>query len=55
MQYRYLDIRRESVRDKLILRHKVAQLVRNYLSNEEFLEVETPVLIKVLQREQEIF
>ena len=46
MQYRYLDIRREAVRDKLILRHKVAQLTRNYLSQEGFLEVETPVLIK---------
>lgn len=46
MQYRYLDIRRKNVRDKLILRHKLAQLVRNYLSNQEFIEVETPVLIK---------
>ncbi len=46
MQYRYLDIRREPVKEKLILRHKVAQLVRNYLSNENFIEVETPVLIK---------
>ena len=46
MQYRYLDIRREPVKEKLILRHKVAQLVRNYLSNETFIEVETPVLIK---------
>ena len=46
MQYRYLDIRREPVKEKLILRHKVAQLVRNYLSNEAFIEVETPVLIK---------
>ena len=46
MQYRYLDIRRDSVKEKLILRHKVAQLVRNYLSNEAFIEVETPVLIK---------
>lgn len=46
MQYRYLDIRRNPVKDKLIFRHKVAQEVRKYLSNEGFIEVETPVLIK---------
>jgi aspartyl-tRNA synthetase len=46
MKYRYLDIRRNSIKDKLIFRSKVAQLVRNYLSQEGFIEVETPVLIK---------
>ncbi len=46
MKYRYLDIRRAPVRDKLIFRHKMAQKVRNYLSDEGFIEVETPVLIK---------
>ncbi len=46
MKYRYLDIRRNPVKDKLIFRHKAAQAVRNYLSNEAFIEVETPVLIK---------
>jgi len=46
MKYRYLDIRRNIVRDKLIFRHKVAQMVRAYLSKEGFIEVETPVLIK---------
>ena len=46
MKYRYLDIRRNPVKDKLIFRSKVAQLVRNYLSGEGFIEVETPVLIK---------
>lgn len=46
MKYRYLDIRRAPVRDKLIFRHQIAQEVRNYLSNEGFIEVETPVLIK---------
>jgi aspartyl-tRNA synthetase len=46
MKYRYLDIRRTPVRDKLIFRHKMAQKVRNYLSDEGFIEVETPVLIK---------
>ena len=46
MKYRYLDIRRNPVKDKLIFRHQMAQKVRNYLSNEGFIEVETPVLIK---------
>ncbi len=46
MQYRYLDIRREPVKNKLILRHQLAQKIRNYLSDAEFIEVETPVLIK---------
>src|SRR5690625_6657986 len=46
MQYRYLDIRRNPVKDKLIFRHKIAQGVRNYLSERDFIEVETPVLIK---------
>ena len=46
MQYRYLDIRRNPVKNALIFRSKVAQQVRNYLSNEGFIEVETPYLIK---------
>ena len=46
MKYRYLDIRRNPVKDKLIFRHKIAQKVRNYLSEQDFIEVETPVLIK---------
>ena len=46
MKYRYLDIRRNLVKDKLIFRHKIAQKVRNYLSEQGFIEVETPVLIK---------
>lgn len=46
MKYRYLDIRRNPVKEKLIFRHRMAQKVRNYLSNEGFIEVETPVLIK---------
>src|SRR6056300_652270 len=46
MQYRYLDIRRNPVKENLILRHNLAQEIRNYLSNASFLEVETPVLIK---------
>ena len=46
MKYRYLDLRRNPVKNKLIFRHKVAQEVRNYLSSKEFIEVETPYLIK---------
>ncbi len=46
MKYRYLDIRRNPVREKLIFRHNMAQKVRNYLSDQNFIEVETPVLIK---------
>ncbi len=46
MKYRYLDIRRNPVKNSLIFRHKVTQEVRNYLSQEGFIEVETPYLIK---------
>ncbi len=46
MKYRYLDIRRNPVKDNLIFRHKVAIEVRKYLSDKGFIEVETPVLIK---------
>lgn len=46
MKYRYLDIRRNPVKNSLLFRHKVTQEVRNYLSNLDFCEVETPYLIK---------
>ena len=46
MKYRYLDIRRNPVKNSLLFRHKVAQAVRNYLSELDFCEVETPYLIK---------
>lgn len=46
MQYRYLDLRRQCVRQNLELRHRMAFEVRRYLDGEHFLEVETPVLIK---------
>ncbi|AOW21001.1 aspartate--tRNA ligase [Urechidicola croceus] len=46
MKYRYLDIRRNPVRENLIFRHKVAQEVRKFLSDDGFIEVETPYLIK---------
>lgn len=46
MKYRYLDIRRNPVKNNLMFRHKVGMLVRNYLSANDFVEVETPYLIK---------
>jgi aspartyl-tRNA synthetase len=46
MKYRYLDLRRKAVRKNLQLRHRMAIEIRKYLSEEGFLEVETPVLIK---------
>ena len=46
MKYRYLDIRRNPVKNNLMFRHQVGMQIRNYLSNEGFIEVETPYLIK---------
>jgi aspartyl-tRNA synthetase len=46
MKYRYIDIRRKPVRDNLVFRHKVTMAVRNYLSSKDFVEIETPYLIK---------
>ena len=46
MKYRYLDLRRNTVRQNLLLRHKVAQQTRIFLDAQQFIEVETPVLIK---------
>ncbi len=46
MKYRYLDLRRQTVKNSIILRHKMAQEVRSYLNLNDFLEIETPVLIK---------
>ncbi len=46
MKYRYLDLRRNTVRESLMLRHKMAQQTRTYLDGQNFIEVETPVLIK---------
>ncbi|MDC0644189.1 aspartate--tRNA ligase [Crocinitomicaceae bacterium] len=46
MQYRYLDLRRNPVQDKLRLRNKVSLETRKYLDSQDFMDVETPVLIK---------
>ena len=46
MRYRYLDLRRSSMRDTMILRHKVVKFMRDFLDERGFLEIETPILIK---------
>ena len=46
LKYRYLDIRRDNIKNNLILRHKVCMIARNYLSKLGFIEVETPMLCK---------
>ena len=46
MKYRYLDIRRNPVRKNLIFRHKVTMAIRNFLSDANFIDIETPYLIK---------
>lgn len=46
LQYRYLDLRRPKMQERLITRHKAAQEARAYLSEKDFLEIETPLLIR---------
>ena len=46
LKYRYLDLRREDLCSKFITRHKICMIARNYLSDNHFLEVETPILCK---------
>ena len=46
LKYRYLDLRRNPIKDKLILRDKVCTIFRNYLHSKDFIEVETPILSK---------
>ena len=47
MKYRYLDLRRAVVRKNLELRHRMTILIRNFLDNPNFIEVETPILIEI--------
>ncbi len=46
LKYRYLDLRRPVMQQRLVLRHKLAMAARNYLSSQNFIEIETPLLIK---------
>ena len=46
LKYRYLDLRRPSMRDNIILRHRVVKTIRDYLDERGFLEIETPILMK---------
>jgi len=46
LKYRYLDLRRPSMRDNIVLRHKVVKVTRDYLDERGFLEIETPILMK---------
>ncbi len=46
LKYRYLDLRRPSMRDNIVLRHRVVKAIRDYLDERGFLEIETPILMK---------
>lgn len=46
MKYRYLDLRRERLKNNLIVRHKVIKFIRDFLDKENFIEIETPILTK---------
>ncbi len=46
LKYRYIDMRRPQMADALVMRHKASQAIRNYLNEENFLEIETPVLTR---------
>ena len=51
MQYRYLDIRRNPVRENLVLRHRLSTETRKYLDSQDFIEVETPTSSNLLLKE----
>ncbi|MBE6138537.1 MAG: aspartate--tRNA ligase [Firmicutes bacterium] len=46
LKYRYLDLRRETLQDKFVIRNKITHITRNYFNNLDFLEIETPILCK---------
>src|SRR5690625_4309746 len=46
LKYRYLDLRRQEMHETFTIRHKITQSIRNFLNNENYLEMETPILTK---------
>jgi len=46
LKYRYLDLRRDTIKNKIITRHKITKSIRNFLDNEGFIDIETPILCK---------
>lgn len=46
LKFRYLDLRKKRMQDNIILRHKMVKFIRDYMDNQEFIEVETPIMIK---------
>ena len=46
LEYRYLDLRRPSMKDKIVMRHNTSKAIRSYMNSQNFLEIETPILIK---------
>ncbi len=46
LRYRYLDLRRDNMRDNIVLRHRVVKFIRDYMDERDFVEVETPILTK---------
>jgi aspartyl-tRNA synthetase len=46
LRYRYLDLRKERMRDTIVLRHEVVKTIRDYLSDRDFLEIETPIMTR---------
>ena len=46
LKYRYLDLRRTSLKDKILIRHQITKSIRNFLDNEGFIDIETPILCR---------
>ena len=46
LKYRYLDLRRESLKNKILMRHQITKCIRNFLDNEGFTDIETPILCR---------